>query len=315
MHRMTDRTRAIASMLGAIFSYGLTPVLLRTFVDDIDAWTVNGIRYSVSALFWLPLVLMHRGRYGRRAGGGGSTIWRDAAIPSILNTLGQIGWGLSPYFLTAPVIAFVYRLSFLFTVALGFALVASERPLARRPAFWLGAVVSVAGLVMLLGRPLGAGNTITAAGIVIVLFTNLMFASYSVSVRLCLPGYPVRLSFGVISLYTGGALLPLMFAFGHPGEAVGIGAEMWATLVVSALIGIAISHVLYYHSIHSLGATVSAGLLMSTPFVTAVLAALFLGEKMNAAQAAGGLSMIAGGGLLLLARGQVQEEVVDRQTG
>ncbi|MGQ9923834.1 MAG: hypothetical protein ACUVSM_07830, partial [Armatimonadota bacterium] len=59
-----ERNAAILSALGATVSYGVTPVFLRHFTAWLDPWMVNGIRYSIAAIFWLPVVLSMRRSWG-----------------------------------------------------------------------------------------------------------------------------------------------------------------------------------------------------------------------------------------------------------
>ena len=52
-------------------------------------------------------------------------------------------------------------------------------------------------------------------------------------VRRCLAGYPLRLAFGVISLYTTAGLVVLMLVFGRYGALASLPARVWVLLVVS----------------------------------------------------------------------------------
>ncbi len=293
--------RGVASGLLAILCYGVTPVFIRYFVDYLDPWTVNGMRYFFGALFWLPLVLAAR---------GGGAVWRAALIPSAINLVGQVGWGVSPYFISAPMMGFVYRLSFLFTVVLGFVFIQEERRLAREPAFLAGAAICLIGVALMFWERMGGSAQNSLAALAIVLATNFLFGAYAVSVRRYMAGYSVRLSFGIISLYTSVGLLVLMALFGRVSDLAKLDMRLWALLVVSALIGIAFAHVLYYRSIHGLGAIVSTGLLMASPFVTAVASAAFLREKMTALQLGGGLSLVLGGLLLVAARASLERRAL-----
>ena len=177
--------RGVASGLLAILCYGVTPVFIRYFVDYLDPWTVNGMRYFFGALFWLPLVLAAR---------GGGAVWRAALIPSAINLVGQVGWGVSPYFISAPMMGFVYRLSFLFTVVLGFVFIQEERRLAREPAFLAGAAICLIGVALMFWERMGGSAQNSLAALAIVLATNFLFGAYAVSVRRYMAGYSVRLS-------------------------------------------------------------------------------------------------------------------------
>ena len=192
-----------------------------------------------------------------------------------------------------------------FTIVFRFAYLAEERLLGRRPAFWVGAAVSMVGvLLMFLESSRKAGRT--RSSIAAIVATAVAWGGYSVSVRLYMARYPVRQSFGVISLYTSAALVLLMLLFGRRGAIGRIDAFLWANLMGSALVGIAFGHVLYYRGIHRLGPVVSSGIMLGTPFVTYLGAALLLGERLSGVELFGGLLVVAGGAMLVAARAQVE---------
>jgi len=300
------RLAALGSLLAATASFGVIPIFLKHFAAFLDPWTVNGVRYSVGALFWLPfLLILERKPSPAAERGSGRNVWRDAAVPSIVNVIGQAAFGVSPYFVPASTIGFVLRLSFLFTIVFGFAVIAEERLLARRPAFWMGAAASLAGVVAMFVDELCAGGG-SWAGMAIIVVTAVAWGAYSVTVRHYLAGYSARQSFGVISIYTSAALVVLMLLFGRVGSLARIGPGLWASLMVSALIGIAFGHVLYYRGIHRLGPVVASGIMLVTPFVTYLAAAIVLGERLSGIEWLGGLLVVVGGGLLVRARAQIE---------
>jgi drug/metabolite transporter (DMT)-like permease len=323
-------------MLAATLGFGIIPIFLKHFAHSLDAWTVNGVRYSVGALFWLPFLLVLERQPGRTRKskrcqepfpdtdlaisqddrpekvpdtfsrlGPGRSVWRDALVPSIVNTVGQAAFGVSPYFVPASTMGFVLRLSFLFTIVFGFAVIAEERLLARKGAFWLGAVLSLAGVLAMFVEEIQGGIG-SMAGLAIIVVTAVAWGAYSVTVRYYMADYSARESFGVISLYTSAALVVLMFLFGRVGSLAGIGLGLWANLMLSALIGIAFGHVLYYRGIHRLGPVVASGMSLMTPFVTYLAAVFFLGERLNGLEWLGGALVVVGGGLLVLARAQIE---------
>jgi len=300
------RLAAVLCMLAATLGFGIIPIFLKHFAQSLDAWTVNGVRYSVGALFWLPFLLFLDRRPDRkRTLAPGRNVWRDAVVPSIVNTVGQAAFGVSPYFIPASTMGFVLRLSFLFTIVFGFAVIAEERLLTRKPAFWVGAVLSLAGVLAMFVEEIQGGIG-SIAGLAIIVVTAVAWGAYSVTVRYYMADYSARQSFGVISLYTSAALVILMLLFGHAGSLAGISLGLWANLMLSALIGIAFGHVLYYRGIHRLGPVVASGMSLMTPFVTYLAAVFFLGERLNGVEWLGGALVVVGGGLLVLARAQIE---------
>jgi len=316
-----ERAVAVLCAVAAACCFGSVPVFLRSFRDDLDLWWVNAVRYGTAAVFWLPFVVVLDRRVkrdGLRVPGRArpaASIWRAALIPALVNAAGQLGWAAAPYYVRANTISFVIRTSFLFTMLFGFLLIPLERALARRPIFHAGAGVSVAGVVLMFAERLtaaGADRGRVAAGLAIILWTAMCWGAYAVSVRRLLRGYPLRLAFGVISLYTAAPLIVLMLVFGDRARAAAAPAGLWPVVVVSGLIGVAFGHVFNYRAIHGLGPVITSGVQLGSPFVTIVLSAIFLAEGLTGWQLAGGLAVIAGGAALLAARTQTDAAAAAR---
>ena len=276
-------SRGIGFLLAAICFFATTPVLLKYFTGFLDSWTVNGVRYAVATCFWLPVVLRTH-----RQTEPGASVWRDALVPAAVNIVMQIGWALAPYHNDAVVIGFVIRCSFLFTTLFGCLLLPAERGVLRHRLFWVGAIGIAAGLLTMYVGGLKTGQT-TLFGIGIIVATAALWGLYGVLVRQRMACYGARLSFGVISLYTAVALGVLAFAVGDWRAAAKVTPGDWGLLVVSALSGIAFSHVLLYRAIHVLGPVATEGGLAVLPFATALTAFLFLHEKLAALQWFGGI--------------------------
>jgi drug/metabolite transporter (DMT)-like permease len=251
----------------------------------------------------VPILPRPARRNERTASGG---VWRDAAIPSIVNIIGQAGFGLGPYFVSASTMGFVLRLSFLCTIFFGFLVLEEERRLAARSSFWFGTLLSIAGVVAMFAGELHAGGETGAVGMVILLLTAVAWGAYAVCVRRYMAPYSARQSFGVISIYTSVGLSALMFALGDFRKAADLSVGLWTLLMTSALIGIAFGHVLYYRGLHRLGPVAAGGILLITPFVTYLLAAVLLEERLAALDWLGGGLVVAGGVLLVAARWQIE---------
>lgn len=297
-------------LAGSIIGFGLIPIFLRYFSDTLDAWTVNGIRYSFGALFWLPfLLLLDRSPAPPSTSSGLAkrrNVWLDAIVPSIANTISQALFALGPYYVSASSLGFVMRLAFLFTIVFGFIVLAEERLLAKKASFWLGVALSFLGvLVMYYESFVGEGMSI---GLLFVLGAAVAMGCYTVSVRYYMSTYSARESFSVISLYTSILLVSLMFCAGDYGRLSEISLECWGLLVVSALIGIAFGHVLLYQAIQYFGPVVASGVQLITPFVTYLAASICLGERMTLLEWTGGIILVISGALLVIARLQISSQ-------
>ena len=292
------RLAALAAMLTALFFWAVIPLFLEHFTHLLDPWTVNGARYAFTAAFWLPFVLHALRRIpppNRRA------LWKAALAPAAALTLCQIFFGFAPYFNNATLLNFGCRLSLPFTTLFGFWLLRSERPLARSPLFWTGLLCAVGGFLLMFENGFGTDAT-SPAGMALLLGFAVTWGLYVVLVRRNLSDLPAHLSYGLISLLAFPPLLALMFALGDPSPLLHLPPAQWGWLLLSALIGLALSHVLFYRSILVMGPIASEGGMLLIPFQPALLAHLFLGERLSPAQWAAGAILILGCALLIRAR-------------
>lgn len=217
-------------------------------------------------------------------------------------------------------------------VTLGaYLLFASERDTLRRPRYWLGTALVIGGSIVMIalkqpvvgGAEAGAGGAEVVAGgaggaevvaaaashapsllgVLVALAGAVLFAGYGLSVRACVGQYRPILAFGVICQYTAVGVIVLMFIFGWTWHvpATQFSLFQMSMLVLSAFIGIALSHVSYYASLTSLGVAVTVGIIQLQPIVTAVASVLLLGERLSPGQWAAGVVGIIGAILMISA--------------
>ena len=304
---------------------GSVPIFLRYLLKaetdgglGLDIWVVNALRYSSAPVFWLPFVLM-RMRRGKSASDGSllihgthlrSGVWKAAIIPTVFNLVTQTSWGAVGKYADANVIGFASKLAFPFTVLYSFLLFPAERRLARTSSFWIGALGSLVGLVLLSAEKFagsGTGGT-TMLGYLLLVLMAISWGAYSVSVKKQMSGYSSILSFWVISTYTTIGLLFLMFVFGDLVTFRVMDIKAWAVLIASSFIGVTFWHVMYYRALKGVGAVVSDGVLMVSPFLTVAGSAFVLGETLTPLQAVGGSILVGGGILLVIAHGRITKE-------
>ena len=288
--------RALPALVTNVLIWSSMPLFLKHFTHILDAWTVNGTRYTVAVLFWLPAVL-----WSYRTKIRGTGILRAAILPAVFHAGGQICWALSPYYNDASVMHFIARASFLFVMLFGFLLLAEERVLMRRPLFWIGAAGTITGVFFMYVGGVGTGS-ITPVGMVLLLATAACWALYGIMIKRCMHAYSVRMSFGVISIYTVPVLWVLMFAFGDWRQLADVGPNDWALLVFSGLGGIALCHVLLYVVIRHLGPIITDGTFQLIPFLTVLGAWLLFEERMSVMQWAGGILLVAAAYFFIMTR-------------
>lgn len=301
-----SRAGGVLLVLGTLLSWASIPLFLRFFARPdpqtgaalIDAWTANGWRYGISALFWMPLltVAFVKGRMPR-------AIFAAAAVPTVFNVLGQTCFAWCPYFLDPGFFTFVFRVQIVFVGLGAYLLFPSERAALRSARFWAGALLVVGGSVGLVvfGRGIGGEHSVWA--ILLAVSSGALFAGYGLSVRYFMHQYPAVLAFGVICQYTAVCVVAIMLALGkgHGGVVLGFSGFHWFMLVASSMIGIALSHVAYYAAIQRLGVSVSMGIIQLQPVLTAAASVLMGWEHLAPLQWLSGVVGVAGAVLVLMA--------------
>jgi drug/metabolite transporter (DMT)-like permease len=287
----------IGAMVLTLLGWSSVPLFLRHFAESIDVWSSNGWRYGFAALLWAPLIVVMRGR-GRLPAG----IWRDAVVPSAINSLSQVVFVAAHYQIEPGVLSFGLRSQLVFAAVGAYLLFPSERGVIRSFSYLLGGVLlltGTAGALFLSDEPIRAGD---AFGIALAVASGMLFAAYGLSVRACMHRHGSAIAFAVISQYTAGAMVALMFVFGREAgltvASILSGADV-VLLLLSSVIGIALGHVLFYMSIARLGVAVSSGVLQLHPFVVAVGSLAIFDERLTPAQWAGGAVALVGAALML----------------
>jgi len=288
-----------------LLSWASIPLFLKFFARPdpvtklalIDGWTANGWRYGISALFWLPLLAIAycKGKLP-------TSIFTAALVPAAFNLVGQTAFAWCPYFLEPGFFTFVFRVQIVFVAIGAWLLFPSERDTLRRPTFWIGLTLVVAGSIGLIAlKPAGIGTSAPWWAIAMAISSGALFAGYGLAVRRFMQGYPSILAFGVICQYTALGTVILMLTLGrnHGADVLSFSGFNWFMLVLSAMIGIAISHVMYYAAIQRLGVTVSMGIVQLQPVITAAASVLLGWEVLTPAQWASGMVGVAGAMIML----------------
>ncbi len=283
-------------MIGTLVGWASILLFLKHLAPFLDSWTTNGWRYGLSALMWLPLVVVGVWRKTLPRG-----IWWRAIVPSVFNCAGQALYAMVPYFIGPALGGFLIRVSIISSTLGAFILFADERVLMRSGFFWGGICAVVGGsvgTVFLSHAPIVGG---TATGILLGTSSGFLFGLYGVGVRRFMRGIPAMTSFSVISLYTSFGLVAMMLVRGkdHGLAVMNLSGFNWFMLIASALIGIAICHVAYYAAIARLGVAVSTAVVQLSPFLCAIGSLLIYHEVLAPGQWYSGFIMILGAMALL----------------
>jgi drug/metabolite transporter (DMT)-like permease len=299
-----SRWAATATILLTLLGWSSIPLFLKYFSKDIDAWTANGWRYSFSAILWLPVLLV-----GWKRGTLPQNLWRAALVPSIFNAMGQLLFGLAPYFIDPGLMTFGLRLQIVF-VGVGAALLfPAERALLKHPAFLGGLIVVFAATLFTIASKPGpegsAANALftidltdrrTLIGVLCAIGSGFFYAAYALSVRKWMVRMPAFTAFAAVSQYSALILLVpmLIFAKDHAGvrdfgmSALDLSGSKFLLLILSSVIGIGLGHTMYFFSLARLGLAVSSGVVQLQPIVVSLASIVLFKEVFTTNQWIGG---------------------------
>ncbi len=197
--------------------------------------------------------------------------------------LNQLSFVFALDITTASTIGLVLGAIPIFAALLGLAL-GRERPTRR---FWVAALVSAVG-VGLVAAGSGGETTNSLAGILLGLSTAATWAAYSVVVAPLMRTYsPSRMS--AIVIPGAWAAIALSGLAQTSEQDWDLGWEIWLLMVFATIGPLVLTNVLWFRSIHRIGANKATLAANLQPFVAAVLAVILLSEPLSWLQIAGGV--------------------------
>jgi len=254
-----------------ILTHGLEPLPYTT------------VRYGLAGLIFVGLTL-----YAERTLRVERRHLPLLALAAGLLWLNQLSFVFAVDLTTASTIGLVLGAIPVFAALFGLAL-GTERPTGR---FWIAAAMSAVGVALV---AVGSGGEVSGSnwGILLGLSTAATWAAYSVVVAPLMTSYsPSRMSAIVIP-----AAWVLIALTGIPQTADQewtLGWEIWTLLVLATLGPLVLTNVLWFRSIHRIGANKATLAANLQPFVAAVLAVILLSEPLSVLQIAGGVLIALG---------------------
>lgn len=305
-----SKRSGVAMVVLTLLGWSSIPLFLKHFAPLIDCWTANGWRYALSALIWLPVLILGWKRKSLPPG-----LWKAALVPSLFNVPAQVAFGLAPYLVDPGLMTFSMRLQIVFVMTGAAILFAAERAIIRTPAFLVGmtvVLIGTAGTIYLNPKGLGGG---TALGITFAIGAGLLYSGYALAVRKFMHGMAPLAAFAAISQYTAVSLFVLMLVFAKHEGKHDLGMQLFRLdhmqlllLALSALIGIGLGHTLYFASIARLGLAVSAGVVQLQPVIVSIISISLFNEAFTPGQWAFGILAIAGAVYMLATQALAQRK-------
>jgi drug/metabolite transporter (DMT)-like permease len=276
-------------LLVTVVLWALNLTVTRTILTSgLAPLSYAAVRYGLAALVFVALTLVAERTL---------RILRADAPAALLAAgiifLNQLAFVYALEATTASTVGLILGATPIFAGLLGLVL-GTETPTAR---FWLGAVVSFAGVGLV---ALGAGEIEGGLpGIALGVATAATWAAYSVIIAPLMRRYsPFRISALVLSL--GWVPIVLVALPQLADQDWALGWDIWALLAFATLGPLVLTNVLWFRSLHRIGparATLAANL---QPFVAAVFAVVLLAERITPLQVAGGV--LIGLGILVARR-------------
>lgn len=291
-HRGRFNVVGTLAVVGALIGWSIGPIYIKLLSRHLDFWTQNVVRYGVASIFWLPFLIywIYAGRFKRR-------IWVLTIVPAVANVVMQSFWALAIYHVNPAFMAILVKSSVLWVALFSIFLFKPERALLKSSRFWAGMALSVVGVFGVVTARADFAVAGSVAGIVIASAASFFWAIYTVSVKYFCHDIDARQSFAVVSIYTTAGLLVLAILFGDLSQCARLTFEPISWIVISSVVAIALSHVMYYTGIKRIGATIPAMILLASPFTVLSISHLVFGEMLSMTQVLFGLVLIVGAAL------------------
>lgn len=286
------------AILALVLIWGVNFSVIKALLSLFDPLALNGIRFAIGAGILVPFAL-RGGKLARFSGRDwvglialglvGNTLYQYLFITGIDGTLAgnaALILGTTPVFVTVFSAAFRHE--------------------QVRLAGWCGVVISVLGITLVVwGGPSIDFGRETLRGDLTMLGSALAWSIYTVGasplVRRhgALPVTAVTMWIGAVFLFL--LAIPSMSAQDWSAPT----GLAWFGLVVSAVLAVGVSYVIWYYSVQHLGSARTSVYSNTVPIVALAFAWLALGEVPTSVQLAGAAAIV-GGVLLTRIRGTIK---------
>jgi drug/metabolite transporter (DMT)-like permease len=296
---MVKREFLLGSLMAilATLCWSSTPLFMKYLMKYMNSWTMNMYRYGVAAVIYLVFLL-----YYVKKGALTQGLYRRSLLPVGVNIAFQILWAESVYHLEPGLIAIFIRMSIVWGAILSFLLFADERGLLRKFSFWLGIGLAFASFMAMSFSQFNLKTSSSLRGLIILFFCAILWGSYPVLVKWRLREVDPRVSFSLICVNTTVGLVIFGILKGTPQVIFTLPPKIGIILVLSAIVGIALSHPTYYYALQTLGVVATTNITMTGAFYTLVLSHFIFGEVITLPKVIFGSGIIVGAAIITFTR-------------
>ncbi len=280
------RVRYQASLLGVAALWGGAFVAIRSLDASgrISAATITLLRFALTSLVMVPIVIARPPRVARRD-------WWRVGLMAVLGGLvyhlslneGErfVSAGVSSLIVAAaPVLVAILAVRFL-----------GERMTPLRAA---GIALAMAGVAILIVW--GSGGSLEVRNLIGALLVMVSPLAWAVSTIVGKPAAqrydPIALT--ALTMVLGTVVIVPFTVSAAIHDVPGLAAGDWFQLAYLAFACTALAYLVWYSALRHLDATSVAGTIYLVPPFALVWAAIFLGERLTVAGAAGGAMVLAG---------------------
>jgi drug/metabolite transporter (DMT)-like permease len=154
---------------------------------------------------------------------------------------------------------------------------------------------SVGTLIVILGGSVGLQfDPNFFYGSLILLATPFLWTFYTLFGKKAIEKYDPILVLTYVTVLGGVFLLPFSLAENSILLALSMNTSSWLAIAYLSVTCTLLGYYIWFHSVEKVGATVTSAILFAEPLVTVLLAATFVGEKITAPIAVGGVLIFTG---------------------
>jgi drug/metabolite transporter (DMT)-like permease len=267
--------------------WAVNPIVIKIAQDQFSVWSFVGLRTVLAGAAFLLLI----------AGAGVGWRVEKKDIPRLLlasflgTTLVQFTYLCGYKYTTASNGTLIFATTPLFIALIG--LFRGEEKISVKG--WAGIFLSIAGIALLLSKDLSLSHmSLYFTGDLLMLASTLFWASYSVIVAPLLKDYsPLKIT-GLTTIIGSLPLCIISIPALLTQQWHMVDLRGWGGLLFSSLFALVLTFVIWNMGIKKVGAVKTSLYMNVKPFITVLIAIMFLGEIFSIPLIYGGLLILAG---------------------